>query len=50
MRSSGGALLQKEKVDIGTQLEELRKSLGELDAWYSLMVGQMGRVRPFLIS
>ena len=28
MRSSGGALLQKEKVDIGTQLEESRKSLG----------------------
>ena len=28
MRSSGGALLQKEKADIGTQLEESRKSLG----------------------
>ena len=28
MRSSGGALLQKEKTDIGTQLEEPRKSLG----------------------
>ena len=28
MRSSDGALLQKEKADIGTQLEEPRKSLG----------------------
>ena len=28
MRSGGGALLQKEKAYIGTQLEEPRKSLG----------------------